>query len=63
MSKVSVSPLQGIWECWDVENTRIEIPTPIGLVRKDTEKLLYLNYSIGVIKYPLRRESEVPLSR
>ena len=29
-------------ECWDVENTRINFPTPMGLVQKDTEKLLYL---------------------
>jgi hypothetical protein len=36
-----VSPLRGIWECWGVENTRIDFPTPIGLVRKDAE-----NYSV-----------------
>ena len=49
-----MSPLGGIWECWDVENTRIDFSTPIGLVRKNTEKLLYLIYSLELLKYTIR---------
>ena len=49
-----MSPLRGIWKCWNVENTRIDFSTPIGLVRKDTEKLSYLT-SVGLLKYTIRR--------
>jgi hypothetical protein len=52
-----VSPLQGIWEHGDVKNTRIDFPTPIGLVRKDIEKLLYLTTVLGFLKNTIRREN------
>jgi hypothetical protein len=46
-----------MWEYWDVENTKIYVLTPIGLVRKDTEKLIYLTTVSGFLKYTIQREN------
>jgi hypothetical protein len=46
-----------MWKCWDVENTKIYFPTPIGLVLKNTEKPLYLATVLGSLKYTIRREN------
>jgi hypothetical protein len=56
VSEVSMHPLQNIWACWDIENTRIDLSTLIGLVQKDTERLLYPTTMLTSLSMPFGGE-------